>query len=173
MGFLDSVKGFAGKVGDAVENGAKSVSDTTKKMSEKSKVNSEIKKVIADRNSAYLEIGKKYFEKHSASPDEEYAQFVNDIIAMNNKLDELQIKLASFDDKVRCVKCGAELSKTQQFCDKCGAKVEIIEPAVAEPVKEEAAAEEQPKDITVCPNCNEVLEPGQKFCSKCGTKIEG
>ena len=38
MGFMDSVKGFAEKVGGSLESGVNSVKDTTKKMGEKSKV---------------------------------------------------------------------------------------------------------------------------------------
>ena len=40
-----------------------------------------------------------------------------------------------------CTNCGAQISKDQSFCDKCGQKVQIEEPAVAEAVEvvEEAA----------------------------------
>ena len=37
MGFVDSVKDFAGKFGESVERGAKSVSNSSKRFAEKTK----------------------------------------------------------------------------------------------------------------------------------------
>ena len=45
MGFLDSVKGVAGKFGESVERGAKTVSNNSKKFAEKTKVKREISEI--------------------------------------------------------------------------------------------------------------------------------
>lgn len=188
MGFMDNVKGFAAKVGNTVEKGAKSVSDNSKKIAEKSRVKREISQLETEMNNAYLAIGKKYFELHSAAPEEGYEDAVNTIIADTDKIEKFRLLLASMDDKQPCSSCGAEVVRGQKFCDKCGAKVEFVEPPVIEgyndqPVNEApeeapAAADEQADQSeaesveNVCTGCGAALAPGQNFCEKCGTKIQ-
>ncbi len=186
MGFMDSVKGFAGKVGDTFEKSAKSVSDSSKKMAERSKVKREITQLETEINNAYITIGKKYVELHSAEPGSEFAEAVNDVITKTDRIEKFKLLLASMDDKQSCSNCGAEVLKGQKFCDKCGAKVEIAEPpiipgyndaaAIAANAAESAPAAEAPvKQDTAnkfCAKCGAVLEVGQNFCDKCGTKAE-
>lgn len=184
MGFMDSVKGFAGKVGDSVERGAKSVSDSSKKMQEKSRVKREISNLEAEINASYFAVGKKYVELNSNNPAPEYADSVTNIIKCSDRLEKFKLLLASLDDKMPCSSCGAEVTRAQKFCDKCGAKVEFVDPPVIEGyndgaslfppqngmVVEQPAAGFQPA-ASFCPTCGAALEAGQKFCDKCGTKL--
>lgn len=160
MGFMDKLKDMAEKVGDTVEKGAKNVSDNSKKMAEKMRLKKEIGQVENDIKDAYIEIGKKYFELNSTAPSEDYAENVNSIIANNAKIEELKAALNSLEDKIPCPGCGANLDKTQKFCDKCGAKVELPEPVAADVKK------------TACPKCNAEAAEGQKFCEQCGSKLD-
>ncbi len=183
MGFMDSVKGFAGKVGDSVERGAKSVSDSSKKMQEKSRVKKEIANLEAEINSSYFAIGRKYFELNSANPGNEYSDSVTNIIKCNDRLEKFKLLLASLDDKMPCAGCGAEVSRGQKFCDKCGAKVEFVDPPVIEGYNDGASLSPaqngfagQPADapqpaVAFCPTCGAQLDADQKFCDKCGTKL--
>ena len=63
MGFVDSVKDLAGKFGESVERGAKTVSNSSKKFAEKTKMKREIARVQSDINTDYIELGKVMFEK--------------------------------------------------------------------------------------------------------------
>lgn len=182
MGFMDSVKGFAGKVGDSVERGAKSVSDSSKKMQEKSRVKKEMANLEAEINSSYFAIGRKYFELNSANPGDEYTASVTNIIKCSDRLEKFKLLLASLDDKMPCAGCGAEVTRGQKFCDKCGCKVEFVEPPIIEGYNDGAplvSAQNgfvgQPSDVSqpaaFCPTCGAQLEAGQKFCDKCGTKL--
>lgn len=54
-------------------------------------------------------------------------------------------------EKFECTKCGAEISKDDDFCPKCGVKF-----------KEEGIK---------CPKCKTVNKESNKFCSKCGHKL--
>lgn len=141
MGFVDSVKGFAGKVGGSVERGAKTVSANSKKFMEKTKIKNEISGIESAINADYIELGKAMFEKICNSPESEFENTVSDIKEKNKKLAELKAVLMTLEDKMFCTNCGAQISKDQSFCDKCGQKVQIEEPAVAEAVEvvEEAA----------------------------------
>ena len=145
MGFVDSVKGFAGRVGESVERGAKTVSSNSKKFAEKNKVKRDIAHIEADINSDYIELGKALFEKIGNDPDSEYAATIADIKEKNSKLSELKAVLMSLEDKMFCVNCGAQINKEQLFC---GAKVnenepvETIEAEVVEESSEEFSSED-------------------------------
>lgn len=183
MGFMDSVKGFAGKVGDSVERGARSVSDSSKKMQEKSRIKKEISNLEAEVNASYFAIGKKYFELNSTAPGPEYSDSVTNIIKCSDRLEKFKLLLASLDDRMPCAGCGAEVTRAQKFCDKCGAKVEFVEPPIIEGYNDSASlfpAQNAPVEQSAyaaqpvaafCPTCGSSLEPGQKFCEKCGTKL--
>ena len=54
-------------------------------------------------------------------------------------------------NKVKCIKCGAEIKEGSKFCPECGASQVITE-------------------IT-CPKCGKKLPSNTKFCPECGEKI--
>lgn len=189
MGFMDSMRGFAEKVGDKVEKGAKSVSDNSKKIAEKTKVKKEISMLENEINSAYSSIGKLYFEANSSNPDADFADLMSDITTKTDRVEKFRQLLASLDDKYTCKQCGAELTKVQKFCDKCGTKVEpIVPPQIegyntpatssqpfpnpieqnAETVAETPVQNEQPVQN------NQVVQeaaPAVKTCPNCGTEL--
>ena len=142
MGFVDSVKDFAGKFGESVERGAKSVSNSSKKFAEKTKIKREIARVESDINTDYIELGKVMYEKISEDPESEFASTINDIKEKSDKLTELKNLLLSLEDKIYCSNCGAQIKKEQLYCDKCGTKVEHdMEVVDAEEVTEEEIIE--------------------------------
>ena len=123
MGFVDSVKDFAGKFGESVERGAKTVSNSSKKFAEKTKIKREMARVESDINTDYIELGKVMYEKICSDPDSEFITTINDIKEKTLKLDELKAELMSLEDKVFCENCGSQIRKEQVYCDKCGKKV--------------------------------------------------
>lgn len=170
MGFLDSVKDLAGKVGNTVEKGAKSVSDSSKKMAEKSRLKKEISQLETEVNSAYISIGKVFFDRLSASPEPECENAVETIVTKGERIEQLRKLLNNLEDKMPCPSCGADIAKGQKFCDKCGAKIE--EPVVtekADPVSEPVS--EQPTAGKVCPDCGTPADADQLFCQQCGKKF--
>lgn len=58
-------------------------------------------------------------------------------------------------DKTRggyyCQECGNPVSREDKFCNKCGAKVEIVE---------------------TCPQCGVEIDPDDNFCSLCGYEVK-
>ncbi|MCM1507149.1 MAG: zinc ribbon domain-containing protein [Ruminococcus flavefaciens] len=175
MGFLDSMKDFAGKVGNTVEKGAKSVSDSSKKMAEKSRLKKEISQLETEVNSAYISIGKVYFDRISANPDPECENAVETITTKGERIEQLRKVLSSLEDKIPCPSCGADILKGQKFCDKCGAKIEVdvavekAEPVIIEPVAEPVA--EQQSDKKICSECGTPADADQLFCQQCGKKF--
>ena len=123
MGFLDSVKDIAGKFGESVERGAKTVSDNSKKFAEKNKIKRELSNIESNINNDYIVLGKAMFEKICNDPDNEFAETISDIKDKKQKLEELKNTLMSLEDKSSCPNCGAQIDKDQVFCDKCGHKL--------------------------------------------------
>ena len=123
MGFVDSVKDFAGKFGESVERGAKTVSSSSKRFAEKTKIKREMARVESDINTDYIELGKVMYEKICSDPDSEFITTISDIKEKTLKLDELKAELMSLEDKVFCENCGSQIRKEQVYCDKCGQKV--------------------------------------------------
>ena len=119
MGFLDKVKGVADSLVDSVEKGAKNVSETSKKTADKMRIKKEITKYTAEVNKGYNSIGQKYFELHADSPEECYAEFVNNIVNAKMKLTELNAELLSLENKSMCPKCGKPVAETDKFCASC------------------------------------------------------
>lgn len=141
MGFVDSVKDLAGKFGESVERGAKTVSNSSKKFAEKTKMKREIARVQSDINTDYIELGKVMFEKICDDPESDYASIVSDIKNKTANLEELRSILMTLEDKITCAHCGAHIRKDQIYCDKCGTKVERPEPEADVEVVEEAETE--------------------------------
>ena len=166
MGFMDKVKDLAGKVGDKVEQTAKSASDSVQKMNEKSKLKKDIAQLDTEVNNLFANIGRTFMEENPDNAD--YAQFFTEIKEKKALIESTQLQLASLEDKINCKTCGAPLAKDAKFCDKCGAKVEeaVVEAPAA---SEEAPAAEAGK---TCPNCGAAVAADQNFCEKCGQKIE-
>lgn len=170
MGFLDSMKELAGKVGNTVEKGAKSVSDGSKKMAEKSRLKKEIAQLETEVNSAYISIGKVYFDRLSANPEPECENAVETIVTKGERIQQLRKLLNNLEDKMPCPSCGADITKGQKFCDKCGAKIEeTVVPESASPAPESVS--EQPDAVRVCPECGTPADPDQLFCQQCGKKL--
>ena len=119
MAFMEKVKDVADSVVDAVEKGAKNVSDNSKKMAEKMRIKKDISKAEFDINSAYVEIGKKYFEQNADKPSDEYSEYISSIINQKMKVTELNKKLQALDNRTNCPNCGAAIDEANNFCDKC------------------------------------------------------
>ncbi len=54
---------------------------------------------------------------------------------------------------ITCIKCGTPNHAGAKFCEKCGAKLEIVS---------------KPK---FCPRCGDQVSENEKFCDKCGTRL--
>ena len=170
MGFMDSLKGLADKVGDTVEKGVKTGSDGYKKMTEKARIKKEITQAEAAIPDAYVEIGKKFAAENPEA--EGFKDFFTAIADCKAKIESLNTELFELEDKITCKGCGASVDKNAKFCAKCGAKVEI--PVTAEEVSEAGEAEEtaEAAEAKVCSGCGAKLPEGATFCEECGAKNE-
>ncbi|MDH7508376.1 MAG: zinc ribbon domain-containing protein [Methanomassiliicoccales archaeon] len=106
---------------------------------------------------AYLESAQKCFASTEYTEALKYAYKAKrcadgqtvDRPASAEKKDEEELKERS-DEAEKCLQCGALVRSEDNFCGKCGAKINRI-----------------PK----CPSCSAEVDPSDKFCRRCGTKL--
>lgn len=161
MGFVDSVKEFAEKVGDTVDKGIKTGSDSYKKMAEKSRLKKEVSRLDNEVNAIFTAVGRAVYSKDPNS--QEFRKQFEAVNEKNAEIEKLQVLLTALEDKVACKSCGEMVSKDSKFCDKCGAKIEVPEP---EP--ETVQAEE----VRICKSCGAELIDAARFCDKCGARLD-
>lgn len=168
MGFKETVFGFAEKVGDTVNKGVKTGTDSYKKMNEKNRLKKEMTQLGTEVNNILTSVGRQLY-----SEEPENAKFKEVFGAVREKeerIEAIKNEIRILDESTWCKACGEMIPKTAAVCPNCGAqtagapdhaKTESAqpEPTVAEVVK-------------YCENCGAELDDKAKFCPKCGTKTD-
>lgn len=158
---------FFKDLGKKISSASQEVVKKTQDMADTMKLNGEISNEEKKINSAYLMIGHKYFDLHSASPDEEFVEYINSIKNSMDRIAELKEEVLKISGKKSCQQCNTELDSKAPFCPNCGAK----QPVEVEEIKIEAEVEIV-ETKNACKNCGGALENGAIFCPNCGTKAE-
>ena len=138
------------KLGETITETGKTVGEKTKQVGNVAKLNA---KIISSEHSIsdnYTILGKYYYDTYKNNPDEEIAETVNSITASIDAIDEMKNQILAIKGLVKCQSCGAGCPFEDDFCGKCGAKLEKPEPPVEEEeeIAEEAEAEEETAEET-------------------------
>ncbi len=118
--------------------------------------------VMTMRGFAYvmvmMQIGMIVAGQSLLSDHEEIAGLAEQVRALQEAVARNQSLIQEIRNINICAQCGAEVSRTSKFCDKCGSPMDrsALESADAAPV---------------CPACGEPLEPDALFCTNCGAKV--
>ncbi len=132
------------KIGKTITETGKEVGKKTKKVGDVAKYNA---KIIASEHSIsnnYAVLGKYYYDNNKDAAAEEVAETVNSITASLDSIAEMKAIILSIKGAVKCQSCGCECPVENDFCGKCGTKLEKPEPVVEEECE--------------CCECEEVLE---------------
>lgn len=139
----------------------------TKTAVTKSKEVAEITKLNMEINSAEQKIRELATQIGLIVADQKLLADNEPVAALTAQIEALRETIAMAQGTIRgiknldvCPNCGAQVSRTSRFCDKCGHPMERPEP-------------EEPAQAPVCPACGAPLEPEAAFCSNCGTKLSG
>ncbi|MGN0666276.1 MAG: zinc ribbon domain-containing protein [Huintestinicola sp.] len=129
-----------------------SISNTGKAVGEKAKIGTDIAKLnikISTEERALTEIyqtvGETYYKNNKDNPCcDEMKKLFESVEEKLAAIDELKTLLHQTKGVVICPNCSAEIDAENDFCGKCGTKLEKPAPVVEEPVvlAEEAEAEE-------------------------------
>ena len=111
---------FLDKIGDALISATKEVSGRAKDVSDSTKLSYDVRKKKQDVDEAYIALGKKYYEEHKDSSDED----IKNLSALLDEVTEMEVQIAGLRGGRRCTECGAIVPMDSGYCNKCGAKID-------------------------------------------------
>jgi len=116
--FEDAIIG-AKEIGSAVSKKTGQIVDTAKLRMSAAEINNEIAK-------RYEALGKAVYEakKTGVSIDGIIDECIVSIDALNDRLDEVNDRIAGMKNKVSCTCCGAAMDPQALYCSRCGARIE-------------------------------------------------
>ncbi len=169
MGFMDKISDLSQKVGDGVVDTYKVIADKSGKMFEGAKLKMAISDKEDEANAMYIDIGKSLYAsyKKGEEVDKNLAKECKKIDKINAEIAEMKKEYLVSKDLRECSKCGEVIPLSSAFCEKCGAKQEVIKVKKKEDKKSEAEV----KVERVCPSCGLICSSEAKFCNKCGYKF--
>lgn len=125
------------KIVETINNTGKVVGEKTKQGSEVVKANIKISSEERALNELYTEIGKTYYENNRENP---CCDTMKELFEMADEkkavISDLKQQLRAIKGVSVCGNCGAECPIENDFCGKCGAKIEKPEPPVETPEEE-------------------------------------
>jgi len=154
---------FFDDIGKKISQTTQSAVKGAKEMADIAGLNMKISEEQGSLNSLYAQIGKKYYELHSETADENFSELCTSVTECSAKIANLEEEVKKIKGIKRCQSCGAEVPMTATFCGTCGAETRE-EPEPVEPA-------EPSGQVATCPNCNQELTGGAAFCGNCGHKI--
>lgn len=135
MKFTDQVKKVANDAATQVGKFANNVSDSSKKMIEKTKLKNRISNEESTINGLFITLGKICYESGGKAPASDYANCITSINTSYEEIKNLEAKIAALDGLNNCASCGKQIPLNVKFCSFCGA-----------PNSNYTAAQENPSD---------------------------
>ena len=148
---ISKVGKWLGKIAD---NASKKSSDLV----ETARLNSEISRMEADIEDIQFELGKLYYEDHKDEENVPYADLIEQIKTYEADIHARNEKLLAQKGLQYCEKCDAIVDQSDEFCSKCGTRVQVVHP--------------QTEEDTRCKNCGRETEENQPFCPACGYTLK-
>ncbi len=95
------------------------------KLVEATKLSLELSDTESNLNSAYCELGKKYYQQIKDDKDIcEFEENINIITELTEKVNEITQKIDDIKQKKRCACCGNVINASDAYCKSCGCKIE-------------------------------------------------
>ena len=149
---------FFNRATNAVETMGKNVSKAAKDNVEIVRCSSAIDSCKEKIESAYTEIGKRYYNSEEEPSKEMFSDLFDVVQSNQEQINELRNRLQKLKGIIICEVCGTELSKDAKFCRNCGWKVEYSDVV--------------PVSTAICRNCHSPLTGNEKFCGVCGARVD-
>lgn len=110
-------------LGQKIADAGKDVSGRMKKAADlvclKQKLSNEERKL----QTAYMEIGKLYYESHEGEIDEKFIPLFENAAAAAAAAADYKEQISQAKNQVQCPSCGAYQSADAAFCNQCGASL--------------------------------------------------
>ncbi|MCI5751098.1 MAG: zinc ribbon domain-containing protein [Oscillospiraceae bacterium] len=135
-------------LGKKLSETGKAIGDKTKQVSETTQLSYKISVAEKEKETLFAVLGKSVYEEAKADSLSPFFGKCEEISAKQDEIDEMKKKLDIIKGVIICSNCGAECDKDNDFCGKCGSKLEKpIDPPIAAET-ETAAPEENTADDT-------------------------
>lgn len=128
----------------------KVIGDKTKQVSETTQLNYKMITAEKEKEALFTVLGKAVYENAKADSQSPFFEDCEKITAKQEEIDELKKKLDSIKGIIICQSCGAECDSKNDYCGKCGTK--LNKPVCDPPAEytgeaaEETAADEISED---------------------------
>jgi hypothetical protein len=142
MAFKDQFKKVANDTVNSVGKFASNVTESSKKIAEKTKLKHKISTEESIINGIYLTIGKLCYENDGNIGVEAYKEHFDNINAHLAEIESLNARIAAIDGSGICQSCGEKIQSDSKFCSNCGA----VNPSYTEPTADEENADEAPAE---------------------------
>lgn len=129
----------------------------SKEMAEVTKLNMEISTLMQNLKEVQIQVGAYVLENGLLTEDEKIGEWAQKAASINVNIEANQVKVQDIRNINICSNCGAEVSRSSKFCDKCGN--EMVRTALGTVTEGK-----------VCKVCGAPVEEGSAFCGNCGTK---
>lgn len=137
-------------LGKKLSETGKAIGDKTKQVSEATQLSYKISVAEREKETLFAVLGKSVYEQARSDSLSPYFGKCEEISAKQDEIDEMKKKLDVLKGIVICQSCGAECGKDNDFCGKCGAKLEKpIDPPISTETQNTAPEEEQPADDVI------------------------
>ncbi len=125
------------KITQTIKNTGEAVGTKAKQGSELAKSSIRISNEEKNLNDIYAEIGKRYYDNNSENPCcDEMKELCDKAAEKIALITELKRQVRALKGVIICTNCGAEVPDENDFCGKCGTKLEKPAPQ-PEAVEEE------------------------------------
>ena len=153
MSFFEDAFIGAKEIGSAVSKKTGQLVDTAKLRMTAADINNEI-------NKRYEALGKAVYEARKSGTDIDgiIGECVVSIDALNDRLDEVNDRLAGMKNRTCCTSCGASIDTQALYCSRCGAKIEPRRRTPTDRRPEPAAAQTAAKAETLSRLCSICLK---------------
>ena len=146
--------------GDKLNQITKSAVSKSKEMAEITRLNMENSSSEQKIKELAVQIGTLVVDQQLLMDNVQVGEWAAQIAKLREAVAKNQETIREIRNINICSNCGAEVSRTSKFCDKCGS-----------PMDRSVLEESMAAAVPTCPNCGERLEPGALFCTNCGTKV--
>lgn len=141
---------FLNKLGKKASETYQATKEKTVKFSEEMKLKGKISDAKNKINNLYQEIGERVyngFKINSEEGNEEVKAKCQEISEKYDEISKLESDILALKDVKKCVDCGAEISKKDEFCSKCG-KPQPKQEEKAEVIEESEIQDVQDAEVT-------------------------
>ncbi len=132
----------------------------SKEMAETTRLNVELSNTEQKIREIYCQLGEYLMQHRELLPmaDETVQSLHASLLESQEKLEKVKQTLLDIKNTNICPGCGAEVSRSSKFCDRCGTAID-------------RSSLESAEKGPVCPQCGSPVEASALFCENCGAKL--